>query len=96
MIPSLEHSPHGAETLYDRCSDSDLTVGHPGEVLGHLADLMDATDIGRVPIVDPINHHLVGLVARKDLLRIRSTVSASENDRRAFFGGRSRPGVSTV
>lgn len=86
-------SPHGAETLYDRVSDADLTVGHPGEVLGHLADLMVATDIGRVPIVDPINHHLVGLVARKDLLRIRSTVNASENDRMAFFGGRSKPPV---
>ncbi len=89
-------SPHVAETLYDRVSDTALTVGHPGEVLGHLADLMVATDIGRVPIVDPVSRRLVGLVARKDILRIRSTVSATENDRMAFFGSRSGPGVPTA
>jgi H+/Cl- antiporter ClcA len=89
-------SPHGTETLYDRVSDTALTVGHPGEVLGHLADLMVATDIGRVPIVDPVTQRLVGLVARKDLLRIRSTVNAAENDRRAYFGGRSKADVAAA
>ena len=77
---------HGSETLYDALSDTALSVGYPDEILGHLADLMVAEDLGRIPIVEPGGHRLVGLVARKDLLRIRSTVNAAERDRGSFFG----------
>ncbi|HLZ68104.1 MAG TPA: chloride channel protein [Aliidongia sp.] len=76
---------HGSDTLYDALSDTAVSVGYPDEVLGRLADLMVVEDLGRIPIVDPGDHRVVGLVARKDLLRIRSGVLASETDRQAFF-----------
>ncbi|HEV2673315.1 MAG TPA: chloride channel protein [Aliidongia sp.] len=78
--------PHEQETLYDALSDTALALGHPNQVLAQLADLMVAEDLGRIPIVEPGTHWIAGLVARKDLLRIRSTVTASETDREAFFG----------
>jgi CBS domain-containing protein len=47
---------------------------------------MVLADIGRVPIVDRETQRLVGLVARKDLLRIRATARSSEATRASFFG----------
>jgi hypothetical protein len=50
---------------------------------------MVAADVGRVPIVE--SHammRLVGLVSRKDLLRIRATAKSMESSRVAFFGRR--------
>jgi len=79
-------SPHGDETLFDRVSDRSLTVGHPDEPVSHLADRMVLADIGRVPIVDRETSQLVGLVARKDLLRMRAVAKSSEATRVAFFG----------
>jgi CBS domain-containing protein len=76
------------DTLFDLLSDSSLTVGYPDEPVSHLADRMVLADVGRVPIVDRATRHLVGLVARKDLLRIRATARSSEANRSAFFGRR--------
>jgi H+/Cl- antiporter ClcA len=78
----------GGETLFDRASDMSLAVGYPDEVVGRLADRMVAADLGRVPIVERNGGRLVGLVARKDLLRIRATVTAEETERSAFIGRR--------
>jgi hypothetical protein len=39
-----------------------------------------------VPIVERDSLRLVGLVARKDLLRIRATAKSAEANRVAFFG----------
>jgi CBS domain-containing protein len=78
--------PHGAGTLYDTLSDTALIVGHPDEIVGRLADAMVAADQGRVPVVERGSRRILGLVARKDLLHIRSTVAAAENERTAFFG----------
>jgi CIC family chloride channel protein len=47
---------------------------------------MVLADIGRVPIVDRDSQRLVGLVARKDLLRIRATAKSAEVNRVAYFG----------
>jgi hypothetical protein len=47
---------------------------------------MVAGNQGRVPIVERATRRIIGLVARKDLLHIRSSVTAAENDRVAFFG----------
>jgi CIC family chloride channel protein len=74
------------ETLYDAVSDRALTVGYPDDILGRLADTMVANGLGRVPVVERGTGRILGLVARKDLLHIRSTVTAAENDRVAFFG----------
>lgn len=79
-------SRHGAMTLYELASDSSLTVSYPDEIIGRLADIMVATDVGRIPIVERNTMRLVGLVARKDLLRIRAVTRAEEQDRASFFG----------
>jgi chloride channel protein, CIC family len=77
--------PHDDETLFDRASDLSLIVGHPDELVAHLADRMVAADLGRAPIVDREHGRLVGLVARKDLLRIRATAKAAESNRATYF-----------
>jgi chloride channel protein, CIC family len=84
-------SPHEDETLFDRVSDRSLTVGYADEPVSHLADRMVLADIGRVPIVERDSLRLVGLVARKDLLRIRATAKSAEANRAAFFGRRPSP-----
>jgi chloride channel protein, CIC family len=81
-------SPHGEETLFDRISDRSLDVGHPDEPVSHLADRMVLSDVDRVPIVERDTQRLVGLVSRKDLLRIRATARSTEASRIAFFGRR--------
>lgn len=81
-------SPHGEETLFDRVSDRSLAVGYADEPVSHLADRMVTADVGRVPIVDRDTQHLLGLVSRKDLLRIRAAARTSESSRIAFFGPR--------
>jgi H+/Cl- antiporter ClcA len=81
-------SPHDEATLFDRISDRSLDVGHPDEPVSHLADRMVLADVGRVPIVERVTQRLVGLVSRKDLLRIRATAKSTEASRVAFFGRR--------
>jgi CBS domain-containing protein len=85
---------HPGATLNDAVSDASIPVAHPGDVVGHVADLMISADVGRVPIVDPETGVLVGLVARKDLLRLRSASGALEHERRAYFGRRMKLGVA--
>tara|TARA_R110002124_G_scaffold59234_2_gene163952 strand:+ start:3974 stop:5746 length:1773 start_codon:yes stop_codon:yes gene_type:complete len=72
-------------TLFDMASDVSLTTAHPDDVLGRLADLMIETDLGRIPVVARDSRKLVGLVARKDLLRMRAANRKSEETREAFF-----------
>lgn len=78
-------SPHDEETLFDRASDRSLVVGYADEPVSHLADRMVAADVGRVPIVARATPRLVGLISRKDLLRIRATAKSAEASREAFF-----------
>jgi chloride channel protein, CIC family len=75
-----------SETLFDRHSDDSPVVGHADETVARLADRMAAEDIGRVPIVERSTMRLVGLVSRKDLLRIRRDARAAEETRRSYFG----------
>ncbi|MET4089342.1 CBS domain-containing protein [Bradyrhizobium sp. RT7b] len=85
-------SADGRDTLFDCASDRSLTLGYPDEPVSHLADRMVLADVGRVPIVERASGHLVGLGARKDLLRIRATARSVEKQRSAFFGlGRRSP-----
>jgi CBS domain-containing protein len=84
-------STHDGENLFDRVSDRSLTVGHADEPVSHLADRMVLADVGRVPIVDRDTQRLLGLVSRKDLLRIRATAKWTEASRVAFFGRSTSP-----
>ncbi len=73
------------ETVGERASDASLPVLHPGDVLSRALDLMLATDQGRIVVTDPASGELVGLLTRKDLLRVRAATSAGEDERRAFY-----------
>lgn len=59
-----------ADLLADRVSDTSIPVGHPDDTVGHIADMMIVTKAARIPITDPVSGALLGLVARKDLLRL--------------------------
>jgi H+/Cl- antiporter ClcA/predicted transcriptional regulator len=83
----VRQGSHEAQTLHDLISDASLLVGHADEIVGRLADRMVRADASRVPIVRE-DGTLVGLVARKDLLRIRVHAGAQETERQAYFGKR--------
>jgi len=56
-----------------------LVSASPDELVGTLADRMAVSGIGRVPVTDG-KGRLIGLVARKDLLKARATRRAEEID----------------
>ncbi|ANL30577.1 voltage-gated chloride channel protein (plasmid) [Rhizobium phaseoli] len=82
-----------AQTLGETVTDDSVPVGHPDDTVAFIADLMLSTDNGRIPIVDPASGRLCGLIARKDLLRLRSSLRSAELDRRPYLtaGVRSKP-----
>ncbi|ANM13072.1 MULTISPECIES: chloride channel protein [unclassified Rhizobium] len=82
-----------AQTLGETVTDDSVPVGHPDDTVAFIADLMLSTDNGRIPIVDPASGRLRGLIARKDLLRLRSSLRSAELDRRPYLtaGARSKP-----
>jgi chloride channel protein, CIC family len=77
-------------TLDDLVSDASQVVGYPGEVVADLVNRMVANDVGRVPVVDPVTRHVVGLVARRDLMRVRAASRRQDFERESFFGPASR------
>ena len=60
-------------------------VGYEDELVGNLADRMAESDTGRVPILRRGDDAVIGLVARRDLLRVRSTAMRHERDREALI-----------
>jgi CBS domain-containing protein len=72
-------------TLDDLVSDASAVVGHPGEVVADLVNRMVANDVGRVPIIDQASRRIVGLVARKDLMRVRAASRLQDLERQSFF-----------
>jgi len=80
----LDWSIHDGEeeaTLGDMVEERDLVAGYSDELVGALADRMALADTGRVPILDRAGGRLVGLVARKDLLKVRTRRSSEEFER---------------
>lgn len=72
--------PDGDQILATAAS-TDLVIGYADELVAQLADRMAIRDVGRVPIVERKNGKLVGLVARRDLLRVRARVRMEEQQR---------------
>jgi chloride channel protein, CIC family len=72
-------------TLGATQTSEDLVIGYTDELVGHLADRMAERDAGRVPILDRATGHIVGLVARRDLLRVRARFSIEERERRKLL-----------
>jgi len=60
----------------------EMLVAVPDELVGSLADRMGQFDVGRVPVITP-DRRLVGIVSRKDLLKIRAHLRAHEHERTA-------------
>jgi CBS domain-containing protein len=77
-------------TLDDLLSDASAVVGYPGEIVADLVYRMVAHDVGRVPIVEPSTRRVVGLVARKDLMRVRAASRRQDSERQSFFGRTAR------
>jgi len=74
-----------ASTLFDVVSDVSTPVAFLDEAIGSVADRMVADELGRVPVVARDTRRLVGLIARKDLLRVRAAATDVERKREAFF-----------
>jgi len=72
-------------SLGDMLGDQETIIGYEDELVGDLADRMAASNIGRVPIVERQTRKIVGLVARRDLLRIRAHVVHEERERRRLL-----------
>ena len=81
---ACEGWPAGA-TLGALLPDREFVIGHDDELVGRLADRMAADDAGRVPILSRGDGSLVGLVARRDLLRVRASVLRHEQEREALI-----------
>jgi CIC family chloride channel protein len=73
------------QSLYDVISDTSIPVAHADDTVGRVADIMIHADTGRVPVVEPQTGRLVGLIARKDLLRLRSASNRAELERGAYL-----------
>ena len=69
------------QTLGERPEVGEVFVGYADELIGHLADRMAAADVGRVPVVDRATGKLAGLLARRDLLRVRANAARLERER---------------
>jgi H+/Cl- antiporter ClcA len=67
--------------LRDQVTAHDLVVGYDDELAGQLADRMTAADVGRIPILERNSRALVGLVARRDLLQVRTNTVRHELER---------------
>lgn len=76
----VEGAPEGA-TLAEVLSDASQPFGVPEDPLGKIADLMVDTGVGRIPIVNPVTHHVEGLLTRQDLLKVRDVRRGSERAR---------------
>jgi len=84
------------QSLRDLLVEQDLVTGYDDELVGQLADRMAAADVGRVPILRRGDDTLVGLVARRDLLRIRASVLRHEWEREVLIDFRARPVRSAI
>jgi CIC family chloride channel protein len=72
-------------TLAEAVDGSSLLSGYDDEIVGALADRMIAHDVGRVPILSRATHRLVGLVSRRDLLKVRAGLTHEETSRSQGF-----------
>ncbi|HVW72248.1 MAG TPA: chloride channel protein [Rhizomicrobium sp.] len=73
------------QTLAEALDSAALLNGYEDEIVGALADRMIARDVGRVPILSRAGNRLVGLVSRRDLLKVRASLSHEETSRSQGF-----------
>ncbi|KRC82579.1 chloride channel protein [Sphingomonas sp. Root241] len=68
-------------SLVDALSDSSQPFAAPKSPIGAVADLMVATGVGRIPIVDETSGKVIGILSRHDLLKARSARTRAELER---------------
>ena len=73
------------QTLAEALDGTILLEGYDDEIVAALADRMIANDVGRVPILSRVTGQLVGLVARRDLLKVRARLMHQEVSRSQGF-----------
>jgi len=78
-------------TLGEAVLGEPMLTADPDELVGELVERMVDCDLGRIPVLDP-DGRPVGLVTRKDLLRVHARQRALEADREAapLFGARAK------
>jgi H+/Cl- antiporter ClcA len=81
-------------TLGEQLAGQNLTVGYADELVGKLADRMAESDASRVPILKREDDSVLGLVARRDLLRVRAEVIRHEHERERLIRLRGTPGAN--
>ncbi|HET7317203.1 MAG TPA: chloride channel protein [Sphingomicrobium sp.] len=67
--------------LAEYLSDASTQYAFPATPCGNVADMMVESGVGRVPIVEPETRHVVGIISRQDLLKVRSTQERGEKVR---------------
>ncbi|MBW8753039.1 MAG: chloride channel protein [Sphingomonadales bacterium] len=67
--------------LAEALSDPEQPFAYVHAPIGHVADLMMETGIGRIPIIDDETEKVVGILSRHDLLKVRSARKRAELDR---------------
>jgi CBS domain-containing protein len=72
---------HGTTTIGDQLSDRSLRVVTADTPADVVANLMITEQTGRVCVVNPDDGRLVGIIARRDLLRSRAAVLRGETIR---------------
>ncbi len=63
--------PPQAASLAETLSDASQPVGLTSTPIGEIADLMVDSGVPRIPILDPKNGRVVGMLSRQDLLKAR-------------------------
>jgi CBS domain-containing protein len=84
---------HKGAMLGDLVKPDDTVTGHPDDIVSAVEHRMVESGFGRIPIVDRESGVVVGMLARKDLLRVRARTNMEESDRTALLRPTtSRPG----
>ncbi len=63
---------HGEGPLADALSDASTGYAFPETPCGEVADMMVESGVGRVPVIDPEDRTVIGIISRQDLLKVRS------------------------
>jgi CBS domain-containing protein len=69
---------HGEGPLADALSDASTDYAFPETPCGEVADMMVQSGVGRVPVVDPKDRTVIGIISRQDLLKVRSQQMSDE------------------
>jgi len=65
-------------TVGEVLSDAATQYAFPDTPTAEIADMMVESGVGRVPIVDPSDRTIIGIISRQDLLKVRSRQRSAE------------------